>query len=364
MIGQPYRVLVVDDSAFMRRYLKMIIETDPRLVVVDVARNGAEAVEKLEALQPDVITLDINMPGMDGLTALSHIMTIRPTPVVMISSLTQDGALATLEALELGAVDFVAKPSGTVSLDIELLADEINLKVRTAARAKLRRPSVSRPALNRPRPAAQAIRRPLVPKFADAEGRFVAIGVSTGGPQTLLEILPQIPANFPAPVAIVQHIPANFTASLAKRLDSGCALPVQEAVNNRPLLPGVVYIAPGGTHLTVRRSVLGRGPVAHLSLEPKDRQFRPSVGVLFDSVAEEFGPAGIGVLLTGMGDDGADGMVRIKAAGGVTIAESEETAIVFGMPREAILRGGATFIVPNNRVADCIVDALRKETHQ
>ena len=359
MIGQAYRVLVVDDSAFMRRYLKMILETDSRLVVVDVARNGVEAIEKLESLKPDVITLDINMPVMDGLTALSHIMIIRPTPVVMVSSLTQDGALATLEALELGAVDFIAKPSGTVSLDIELLADEINGKVRTAARAKLRRP-----ALAKQRPAAPVLRRQTLPKFATVEGRFVAIGVSTGGPQTLLEILPQFPANFPAPVAIVQHIPANFTASLAKRLDSGCALPVQEAVNNRPLLPGNVYIAPGGTHLTVRRSVLGRGPVAHLSQEPKDRQFRPSVGVLFDSVAEEFGPAGIGVLLTGMGDDGADGMVRIKAAGGVTIAESEETAIVFGMPREAILRGGATFIVPNTKVADCIVDALRKETHQ
>ena len=144
-------------------------------------------------------------------------------------------------------------------------------------------------------------------------------------------------------------------------LAAGCALPVQEAVNNRPLLPGNIYIAPGGWHLTVRQSVLGRGPVAHLSQEPKDRQFRPSVGVLFDSVADEFGAGGIGVLLTGMGDDGADGMVRIKRAGGVTIAESEETAIVYGMPREAVLRGGATFVVPNTQVADRIVDALRKE---
>ena len=356
MIGQPYKVLILDDSAFMRRYLMWIIEADSRLVVVDVARNGVEAVEKLQSLEPDVITLDINMPVMDGLTARSHIMTIRPTPVVMVSSLTQEGALATLEALELGAVDFIAKPSGTVSLDIELMADEITLKVRTAARAKLRRPSISRP-----RPAAQAPRRAPQPALASSEGRFVAIGVSTGGPQTLLEILPQLPANLPVPVAIVQHIPANFTASLAKRLDAGCALPVQEAVNNRPLLPGNIYIAPGGWHLTVRQSVLGRGPVAHLSQEPKDRQFRPSVGVLFDSVADEFGAGGIGVLLTGMGDDGADGMVRIKRAGGVTIAESEETAIVYGMPREAVLRGGATFVVPNTQVADRIVDALRKE---
>ena len=358
----PVRVLVADDSAFMRRQLTRILEADPDLTVIGIARNGQEAVDKVRELEPDVITLDINMPVMDGLTALTYIMMERPTPCLMVSSLTQDGALATLEALELGAVDYVAKPSGTISMDIKSQSDEIVAKVRAAARARLRRggPKPARGVSDSKKKEMISPRVSAQPATTPGTSRIVAIGVSTGGPQTLLEILPLLPPDLEAPVAIVQHMPPGFTASLAKRLDEVCAINVKEAEQNEPLLPGWAYIAPGGYHLTVQQSTLGRGPVAHLSDRPRGFSFCPSVEVLFESVARVFGPRAVGVLLTGMGSDGADGMVRIRRAGGFTIAESEESAVVFGMPREAIERGGAQIILPATRIADQIVAALRR----
>jgi len=350
------RVLVVDDSAFMRRQLTRILEADRDLEVVGIARNGQEAVDKVKELEPDVVTLDINMPVMDGLTALTYIMMERPTPCLMVSSLTQEGALATFEALELGAVDFVPKPSGTISMDIDTQAEEILQKVRAAARARLR--SGRRKAASRAE--REEIGRRSTPRVAASSAGVVAIGVSTGGPQTLLEILPFLPADLPAPVLIVQHMPPSFTGPLAKRLNDACAIQVKEAEQNEPLLPGWGYVAPGGYHLTVAQSTLGRGPVAHLSDRPKGYAFCPSVDVLFESVARVCGPPSVGVLLTGMGSDGADGMVRIRQAGGFTIAESEETAVVFGMPREAIERGGAQVVAPAPKIADQIVAALRR----
>ena len=375
------KVLVVEDSAFMRRRLTSIIESDAELVVAGIARNGEEAIERVRELEPDVITLDVTMPRMDGLTALVHIMMERPTPTVVISSLTQDGAATTLEALELGAVDFVAKPSGTVSLDIDRQRDEIVAKVRSAARARVgrRRSSAT---LRRQAGGASRAERSLAVAGDDATGRMVqsrrfvahtssqtrqagaivAIGVSTGGPQTLLEILPALPAPLSVPIVLVQHLPPAFTRSFARRLDAASAVSVKEAEHNEPLQAGTVYVAPGGYQMTVIESVIGSGPKIRLSHRPRGLTFCPSVDVLFNSVARLYGKSAVGVLLTGLGDDGADGMAAIRRAGGTTIAESDETAVVFGMPRVAIERGAAGEIVPSYRVADSMLHALRKQT--
>lgn len=354
----PIRVLVADDSAFMRRQLTQIIESDPELTVVGIARTGQEAVEKARELQPDVVTLDINMPVMDGLTALTYIMMEHPTPCLVISSLTQEGALTTFEALELGAVDFVAKPSGTISVDIDRQAQEITNKIRAVARAKMRggRFRTQRAPTKRQERAPQAV---LASRLSLP---VVGIGVSTGGPQTLLEILPSLPADLGAPVLIVQHMPAGFTNAFAKRLDEACRIRVKEAESNDPLIPGQAYLAPGGYQMTVVQSILGRGPVINLSDRPRGLTFCPSVDVLFESLAKLFGPRAICVLLTGMGDDGAKGMVQVRQAGGTTIAESEETAVVFGMPREAIQRGGAEIVAPSHQVADQVVKSILRIT--
>ena len=357
----PIRVLLVDDSAFMRRQLKRVIDSCPDLKVIDTARNGQEAVDKAKELEPDVITLDINMPEMDGLTALTYIMMERPTPVVVISSLTQEGALATFEALELGAFDFVAKPSGTISLDIAEQETEIVEKVRAAARARLRKKPATPLAAKKHKPVAPATltsARPAQP--VPGHQALVVMGVSTGGPTTLLDILPKLPADLPVPVALVQHMPPSFTAGFARRLDQQCSLDVKEAEQNEPLLPGHVYLAPGGYQMTITASLLGRGLVTHLSDRPKGLQFCPSVDVLFESVAEAHGRRIVGVLLTGMGSDGARAWSRSVKAGGITIAESEETAIVFGMPREAITMGGAEIVAPSTKIAEQIQAALRR----
>lgn len=349
------RVLVVDDSALMRRYLTEILETDPAIVVVDRARDGEEAVLKAMELKPDVVTLDINMPKMDGLTALQYIMIQAPCPVVVVSSLTQKGALATFEALELGAVDYVAKPEGTVSAGIKALADEIVAKVKTAARANWRR---ARPSLERPTRTA-AVRLPAKLPCERAES-IVVIGVSTGGPRTLMDILPRLPRDFPAPVIVVQHMPANFTGPFAERLDRHCALRVKEAANNDVLTPGQILLAPGGCHLKVRKRLGSREIRCHLSREPA-AIYMPSVSVTMASLLDVVDAhCLIGVLLTGMGDDGADTMVRMKQRGGLTIAEAEETAIVWGMPREAIERGGAALVLPSYAIADALVEEVTR----
>jgi two-component system chemotaxis response regulator CheB len=352
------KVLIVDDSAYMRRHLKLILESDPNIVVIDAARDGQEAVEKVKQVKPDVVTLDINMPVMDGLTALAHIMVECPTPTVVVSSLTQEGALATFEALELGAVDFVPKPSGTVSLDIDQAAEEIVAKVLAAARSgRRRRPSAAikkRPA--RP-PAAPAPRPPVARSGTEA---IVALGISTGGPRTLMEVLPELPADLAAPVVIVQHMPSNFTASFAQHLDAMCALRVKEAEQGETLLPGWIYVGRGGYQMTVVPSALGKGVIIRQGGCSSADLFCPSANVLFESVARLYGRRAIGVLLTGMGDDGANGMVQIRKAGGITVAESEETAIIFGMPREAIERGGAEIVAPSYQIANQIQAALKR----
>lgn len=339
------KVLVVDDSAFMRLTIKQMLEQAPDIEVVDVARDGQEGVEKAIALQPDVVTLDINMPRMDGLTALHHITSNTRARVLMISSLTQAGAITTLEALALGAVDFVAKPDGTISLGIGKLTEEIINKVRAVAKARVRMASAPRrkDVRENKRVSAKAIDLDWV----------VMIGVSTGGPRTLEDILPAFSRDLPAGIVVVQHMPPRFTTSLANRLDQCCGFLVREAQEGMRLHNGLAVVAPGGQQLLFRRE--GRALVCHLSPKPEDAQFRPSVNVTMHALMETFDPRqSIGVLLTGMGDDGADAMVELKRRGGWTVAESEETAVVWGMPRAAIVRGGAAEVAPSYRIADLI----------
>ncbi|MDQ7006048.1 MAG: chemotaxis response regulator protein-glutamate methylesterase [Acidobacteriota bacterium] len=347
------RVLIADDSALMRRELTRILESDPQIEVLAAARNGQDAVEKTRKLDPDVVALDINMPVMDGLTALQNIMMDSPRPVVMISSLTQEGALTSYEALELGAVDFVGKPGGTISRDIRRSSDEIINKIKAAASANKKRLSHHRVR----RPATATKRATRTAARPSANGRIVVIGQSTGGPNTILDILPLLPADLGAPVVIIQHMPASFTPSFAERLDRHCAFPFKQAEAHDVVEDNHGYLAPGDSHmLLARRGGHRKGALVRLSPEPADTLHRPSVDVTMHSILQLYGgPNIVAVLLTGMGADGADAMAAIRKAGGRTIAESEETSIVFGMPREAIARGGAEFVLPSYEIAEKIV---------
>jgi two-component system chemotaxis response regulator CheB len=359
---EKIRVLVADDSAFMRRCLCDILESDGDIEVIDTARDGQEAVEKVLKHRPDVVTLDINMPRMDGLTALQYIMALSPCPVIIISSLTTEGAMTTFEALELGAFDFVAKPGGTVSLGIKEIGREIVEKVK-AAFLSARKPKSGRLLREKTlesRKSGPSGRGKDISAPKNVGEIIVVIGVSTGGPKTLMEILPRLPDGFPAVVLVVQHMPPGFTESFAKRLDQCCSLPVREAVDGAKLERGTITVAKGGWHLLVKRDK-SSGLMASLSQEPEDALYKPSVNVTMRSVIESVeGKNIIGVLLTGMGDDGADMMVEIKRRGGFTIAESEETAIVFGMPKAAIERKGADIVAPSYKIADIIIKRVNK----
>ncbi len=363
----PGKVLVVDDSALMRRLLSAVLTQAGWTVAA--ARNGREGVEQLLEWQPDVVTLDINMPEMDGLTALSLMMQARPTPIIMVSSLTEKGAQATMEALALGAVDFIAKPGGTISLSIDDIQALLLEKVRTASRIRLRpgRPAAAmpapvqrapRPALARPAPAsprtttsapASASPAPLRGGMGRCPG-LVLIGISTGGPRTLEDVLPQLPSDFPWPVLVAQHMPPNFTLAFAQRMDRMCALEVVEVGEPMSLEPGRIHIGRGGTDLVVVER-LGR-LVAQPRPESPGHPWHPSADVLVESAMRVL-PASqlVGVLMTGMGFDGARAMAELKARGGRTIAEAESSCVVFGMPSELIQRGGASVVLPSQDVA-------------
>jgi len=359
-VADRIRVLIADDSALMRKALKEIIMTDESLDVVGTARDGQDAVEKAHDLKPDVITMDINMPVMDGLTSMQYILNDYPeVPVLIISSLTTEGALTTFEALELGAFDYVAKPSGTVSSNIHIVGREIIQKVKLAYKSANRKSIRDR--IKRRGTAATAKKTaPLIktgiPESAGLS-KIVVIGISTGGPGTLMEVLPMLPPELKAALIVIQHMPPSFTASFAKRLDNACLLPFKEAEAGDILQDGRGYLAPGGYQLVARRE----GGMLRLSNSPKT-VFMPSVNVTMESVLDAYGGKNvIGVLMTGMGDDGADAMVKIRRAGGVTIAEDESTAVVFGMPREAIERGGAEIVAPSYRIPDEIVRAVNRK---
>lgn len=343
------RVLVVDDSALMRRYLSGIL-SDAGGFEVSSARDGEDALDQLAREPADVVTLDINMPRVNGLDCLAQIMAEHPCPVVMVSSLTTEGALATLEALELGAVDYVAKPGGTVSLNIEAVAGELVSKVRAAATARVRGPRARAKTNGSPK-APSATARPRV--ASGRRAKLVLIGASTGGPGILGDILGRLPATFSAPIVIAQHIPASFSESLANRLDSVCAVRVEEVSDPRELEPGLVLIARGGADVVIRRR--GASFVARSVPSDASLNWHPSVERLMRSAMEICEPSTIlAVQLTGMGDDGSAAITELHEAGGHTIAESEESAVVWGMPGEVVRLGGASEVLP----ADAVPGAL------
>ncbi len=344
------KVLVVDDSALMRRQLRQILEETGEMQV-ETARNGREALERIESFGPAVVTLDVNMPEMDGLTCLGHIMRDSPRPVVMVSSITTDGSDAAIRSLALGAMDVVPKPDGSVSLGLDHMRLELLAKVRAAARARPRRAMRLREVLQNERRASEQ-RRATAAAQAGARTApgLTLIGVSTGGPRTLEDILPELPGTYPHAVVIAQHMPAAFTGSFARRLDGICAVTVLEVTRAMPLAEGHVYIGRGDADVVIERR-LGRLVVN--SVARGDSPWHPSVDRLVRSALAALPAKGmIGVQLTGMGDDGADAMALLRAQGGRTIAESEETAAVFGMPGELIRRAGATLVLPCDRIAE------------
>jgi len=335
-MSERIRVLVVDDSALMRKLIPTILERDPSIDVVGTAMDGAFALKKIEELHPDVVTLDLEMPRMDGIEALRLIMRSAPIPVIVFSTHSKEGAYSTFKALALGAIDFVAKPRDAAAGHLDAIAVELIEKIKVAKRASGHKIRTEVAVETKP-PRKKHSRATLPPS------RVVAIGISTGGPNALQFVLPQIPSDFSATILIVQHMPEGFTEMFAKRLDECCALDVQEARSGDLLLAGRVLVCPGNRHMMVRR--MPRGDMAVLSDGPPVNGHRPSADVLFRSVAQEFALTSVGVLMTGMGDDGAEGLGAIKAAGGMTVAQSEDTCVVSGMPRAAILKGYANKIV-------------------
>ncbi|TYR82738.1 chemotaxis response regulator protein-glutamate methylesterase [Priestia megaterium] len=321
------KVLIVDDSAFMRKVITDFLDKDHRFKVVGTARDGEEALKKVTLLAPDVITLDVEMPVMDGLETLQHLMKIKPTPVVMLSSTTFEGANNTFLAMQYGAIDFVAKPSGAISLDLHKVKDELISKLLIASKANIPKVKASIS------PIKQNVAE--VPVVVSKKNKIVCIGTSTGGPRALQEVLTAIPASIQAPILIVQHMPPGFTQSLAARLNQLSAIEVKEAKNKEKLKCGCAYIAPGGYHLTVRKE--GGDLFAYLDESPPVKGHRPSVDRLFTSISNLSEYEKVAIILTGMGSDGTEGMIQLKKSGRtVAIAESQETSIIYGMPKSAI----------------------------
>ncbi len=349
------RVVVVDDSALIRSLLAEIINRQADMACVGAAADPIAAREMIRNLDPDVITLDVEMPRMDGIDFLSKLMRLRPMPVVMVSTLTERGADVTMRALELGAVDFVAKPKIGLADGMRQLTADITDKIRTASRARIRRLG--------PAPAAGAAdaRAPTKPGTLGAVGRLstekiVFIGASTGGTEATKEVLTALPPDMPA-VMITQHMPPGFTRSYAARLDGLCRIRVKEAVDGERVLPGHAYIAPGGQHMSVERS--GANYLARVrDGEPVNRH-RPSVEVLFESAARVVGPNAFGIMLTGMGADGAKAMKVMRDAGSYNLCQDEASCVVFGMPREAIAHGAAHQVLPLQQIATHLVERLR-----
>lgn len=386
------RVLVVDDSVFMRRIVSDLVAELPGFQVIATAKNGLEAIEMNKRLQPDCITMDVEMPEMNGLEALKVIMRENPVPVIMLSSLTKEGAMETIQALEWGAVDFVQKPSGSISLDLFKVKEMLHEKLEIAVKSNIKRLSKPRaqsapaapdkpaaapqspPALKQAKPASEPQpkeekgiappprQKPAVPTTTPTGTGFehlVAIGTSTGGPRALQQVLTGIPESFPAPIVIVQHMPPNFTHSLAIRLDAGCRIRVVEGADGMVLQPGTAYIAPGGFQTRVQREG-GVYRIRVTSEEPRGGH-RPSVDTMFESILPYQELKRHIVIMTGMGSDGAKSMLALKRQGAMTtIAESEETCIVYGMPRAAVELGCVDHLLPVHDIANKLTRTLMK----
>ena len=374
----PIRVLVVDDSAFMRKAIANLLGESSDFVVIDTARNGEDALAKVASLKPDVMTLDIDMPGMDGLTVLERVMATHPFPVVMVSSLTEEGAQVTIRALELGAVDFVSKHLGGSSLKISSIREPLHQKVRAAAKAigKVRRLSsevthISKPPTsfhtNTPQTLfstspTNSLASPVqtftegASHVANGLSPLLAIGCSTGGPQALQQVLTQLPADFPGAVIVAQHMPKFFTKPFAERLNQLCALEVREAQEGDEVKPGTVLLGPGGQHITLERR--GTKVMTHVSDQPIHLPYRPSVDLMMESAANIFGQKVLGVVMTGMGQDGLEGVRAIKTHGGNVLAQDEASSIVYGMPKAVGESGCADKVVSLTRMAYEIQSAM------
>lgn len=362
-IGKPIRVLVVDDSAFMRRVLQGIISSDPDLQVCGEARDGRDAITQLESLKPDVISMDINMPHMDGLQATEVIMSSNPHPVLIVSSESREGADVTLKALQLGAIDFVSKPTSGIDLDMNSIQDELCRKLKMAAKVRVVR-TAARSAGQQQKPATERVAvtktelaKPNGRSGSDANhrgaGKFpiVVVASSTGGPATLMKFIPAFPADFPGAVIVVQHMPGNFTSQFSKQLAEVSEIKVKEAEAGEIVVPGQVYVCPGSNHLRV--SATGR---VVLDDGPRIGGYRPCADLTLESVVAYSGPHAVAVILTGMGNDGSKGVQAVKAAGGYVIAQDESTAVIFGMPQEAIKTGAVDQVLP----VDSIYPAVEK----
>ncbi len=323
------RVLVVDDSALMRKMIPQILSSDPGIEVVGTAMDGLFALKKMKELRPDVVTLDVSMPRMDGIETLRHIVEDFGTPAIIVSSLAQRDTELTFQALEIGAFDFVTKPQDAISVHITEIGAELTAKVKAA-----RENPLARFRMVQGRPARRPEKKQVRLVGTRSVDRLLAIGISTGGPNALSYLLPQIPKDFPAGILIVQHMPAGFTEMFASRLNTTCEIEVKEAKDGDLVLPGRALIAPGNRHLKIKRMSLGT--IAVLSDAPPVSGHRPSADVLFRSVASEYGRSVTALIMTGMGSDGAEGIGEIKARGGMTVAQDEESCIVFGMPKVAI----------------------------
>ncbi len=349
------RVLVIDDSAFMRKAISTMLEKDPEIKVVDTARNGQEGLEKIKKLDPDVVTLDIEMPVMDGLTALKRIMMEHPKPVIMVSSLTTEGAEATFKALELGAMDYIPKQLSKVSLEIVKIEKELIQKVKAVARKKVKPKFFKKLDKKRPKEAQTLdIVKELERKAVKHD--IVGIGVSTGGPPTLQFILSNISKDFPAAILVAQHMPAAFTPSFAKRLNELSPLEIKEAQDSDRIKQGHVFIAPGGKHLKIKQR--GGWIEVIVTEEPKDAIYKPSASILLESIAKEVGKRGLGVILTGMGSDGLEGAKLLKQRGGRVLAQSEETCVVYGMPKAVVDAGVADEVVDLSDMPSAILKNL------
>ena len=344
-MAETIQVLVVDDSTFMRKSLSAMLTSDPRIAVAGMARNGEEALQQVKALKPDVVTMDVEMPGMNGIEAVRRIMAECPVPIVMVSSLTTESAEDTLKALEYGAVDYIPKQLGDVVIRIFDIKTELVSKVITASQATgklaIRRPSGPMAAIVKPAGGALSAHSVSVTRG----NHIVAIGCSTGGPQALMEVLPHFPADFPAAIVIVQHMPKTFTKPFADRMNQICPLEVKEAVDGEEVRAGVVLIAPGGLQFRVKKKNITTNIVS-LSPNYEKHLHAPAADIMLQSVAALYGERGIGIILTGMGHDGLEGMKALKASKGRTIAQDENTCIVYGMPKAVVEAGCADKIVP------------------
>ncbi len=343
------RVLVVDDSAYVRKVVKQMLSRSPFIEVVGIAHDGEDALEKVEQLKPDVVTLDLNMPKMGGVEFLRQQMARRPVPVVVISIASESGEQA-LAALDAGAVDFIQKPTALATDKIFEISDELIEKVKAAAHVPLTR-------LPAPLPREQEPTALIQPTTKSGLVDIVVLGISTGGPQALTYLIPQLPADFAVPIAMVLHMPIGYTELYAQRLNQVSKLTVIEAHEGVVVLPGIALLAPAGRHLSFRRQADGT-VVTHLDARPIDTLHRPAVDVLFQSAAEVYGQSVLGVVMTGMGSDGKEGAAWIKSNGGTIITEAEETCVVYGMPRSVVEAGLSDRIVPLNKMAAAILESI------